>query len=932
MKAKLISLLLGTLLMFNLQTQSQTVLFDSNWKFHRGGAQFAEQPGFDDSKWRNLDLPHDWSIEDLPGTTSPFSQDAISQVSGGFTTGGTGWYRKTFTIPEEQRNKRFVILFEGIYMNSEIWINGVSLGGHPYGYTSFWFDITDKIKYGSSNVLAVKVRNEGENSRWYSGSGIYRHVWLKVLDPVHISQWGTFITTPEVTSANATINIRTSVSNKSEKPVKVKISTRILDSKGAEVKKSEAEQTVESEGECLFDQSLSIPDPALWSTDNPVLYTAVNEIYTEGRQADVVETKFGVRTIQFDTVNGFQLNGKPMKLKGGCFHHDHGPLGAKSYDRAEERRVELLKAAGFNAIRCSHNPPSPAFLDACDRLGMIVIDEAFDMWQYPKNPADYSLWFGNWWKRDIESMIKRDRNHPSIILWSIGNEIPGMDSQEVVETARMLAEFVRKTDPSRLVTAAVNNLNPKKDPYFATLDIAGYNYGSGGDHLKENIYKTDHDRVPSRIMIQAESYPYEAFRSWMDVLDHPWLLGDFVWTAFDYIGEASIGWLGYWQKQDFYPWNLAYCGDIDICGWKRPQSFYRDVLWKTDQLSVFVEPPVPSFKENPERESWSKWHWADVVSHWNWYGYEGKQMKIIAYSSCENAELLINNISYGKKPTNRSTQYTASWEVPYQKGEVRVVGYQGKKVVNTALLKTAGDVSQIKMSADRKIIKADGQDLSYITVELADNNNVRNPKAENLLKFNIEGPGTIAGVGNANPVSTESCQGNQRKAWQGRCLVIIKSTDQPGKILLRVSSEGIPSSEIIIETGNNTETEKQKTDAVKRTYKDGVFTGISRSKYTDEPFWGKVIMKIEDGEFKDVKFTIRDSSLHETFNEKYKKHYEGNPIYVQQVINDSWGVQAYPKKLLRKQDPAKVDCISGATWSYNIFTAASEEALRKAKK
>ena len=803
MMTKLIShLLFGTFVMFNLQIHGQTVLFDSDWKFHRGGAQYAEQPGFDDSSWRKLDLPHDWSIEDLPGTTSPFNRDAISQVSGGFTTGGTGWYRKTFAIPEEQKNKRIVILFEGIYMNSEIWLNGVSLGSHPYGYTSFWFDITDKVKFGNENILAVKVRNEGENSRWYSGSGLYRHVWLKTLDTVHISQWGISITTPEVTATSSKVNIRTSVTNKSDNTLKVRITTRVLDLEGNEVNKADAEQTIESDGVYVFDQNVAVENPVMWSTDNPVLYTAVNEIYTEGRIADKAETKFGIRTIRLDPVNGFQLNGKPMKLKGGCFHHDNGPLGAKSYDRAEERRVELLKSSGFNTIRCSHNPPSPAFLDACDRLGLLVIDEAFDMWQYPKNPADYNLYFGNWWKKDIESMISRDRNHPSVILWSIGNEIPGMDSQEVVETASMLAEFVRKTDPTRLVTAAVNNLNPKKDPYFATLDIAGYNYGSGGDHLKENIFKTDHDRVPSRIMIQTESYPFEAFQSWMDVLDHPWLLGDFVWTAIDYIGEASIGWLGYWQKQSFYPWNLAFCGDIDICGWKRPQSYYRDALWMPDQLSIFVKPPIPSFKENPDRMFWSKWHWVDAVSDWNWTGYENNPLQVSVYSSCDEVELFLNNKSLGKKKTDRSTEFMAIWDVPYKPGVLKAIGYKGKKQVNSATLQTANTVAQIKLTADRTLIKSDGQDLSYITVELTDTNGIRNPKAANLLNFEIEGPGTIIGVGNANPVSLESYQLPQRKAWQGRCLVIIKSETYSGEINLKVTSDGLVPSEIKISSGN----------------------------------------------------------------------------------------------------------------------------------
>jgi len=481
--------------------------FDSGWRFHRGGALSAENPNFDDSKWCMIDLPHDWSIEDLPGTGSPFNRDAISQVSGGFTTGGTGWYRKTFDISAGQSSKRIVLQFDGIYMNPEIWINGVSLGNHPYGYTSFWFDITDKVKFGSPNVLAVKVINEGENSRWYSGSGIYRHVWLKVLEPVHVAQWGTSITTPEVKVGSAKVSIKTKVNNQSANALKVRVITRVLNSIGVETSTTESEQIIDQEGVFEFGQDILITNPDLWSTESPVLYTAINEVYTGDRLVDRVDTKFGVRTIQFDAENGFQLNGKVMKLKGGCFHHDNGPLGSKSYDRAEERRVELLKASGFNAIRCSHNPPSSAFLDACDRLGILVIDEAFDMWQNPKNPNDYHLYFEKWWQKDLESMVFHDRNHPCIILWSIGNEIPGMNTPEIVRTAQMLADFVRKTDPTRPVIAAVNNLNPDKDPYFATLDVAGYNYGSGGDHLKENIFKADHQRVPSRVMIQTESYP-----------------------------------------------------------------------------------------------------------------------------------------------------------------------------------------------------------------------------------------------------------------------------------------------------------------------------------------------------------------------------------------------------------------------------------------
>jgi beta-galactosidase len=774
------------------------ILFDAGWRFYRGDIAGAETVKFDDSSWRTMDLLHDWSIENLPGTTSPFNPDAISQVSGGFTTGGTGWYRKTFVLDEEQKNKRIVIQFDGIYMNPEIWINGLSLGSHPYGYTSFWYDISDKVKFGSPNILAVKVRNEGENSRWYSGSGIYRHVWLKVVEPVHVAQWGTSITSPEVNADSAKVIIKTKINNQSDNTLKVKVITRVLNAKGEETNNTGSEQMVENKGLFEFNQEALVKNPVLWSTDTPVLYTAVSEVFTADKLIDRVETKFGIRTIKFDVVSGFQLNGKPMKLKGGCFHHDNGPLGSKSYDRAEERRLELLKATGFNAIRCSHNPPAPAILSACDRLGILVIDEAFDMWQTEKNPSDYHLYFNDWWQRDIESIILRDRNHPSVIVWSIGNEIPGMDTPEVVKTAQMLADFVRKNDQTRPVIAAVNNLNPAKDPYFGTLDIAGYNYGSGGDHLKDNIFKTDHRRVPSRIMIQTESFPLEAFKSWMDVTDHSWLLGDFVWTAFDYIGEASIGWRGYPQEKNFYPWNLAYCGDIDICGWKRPQSYYRDALWMTNQLSIFVKPPKSSFEPNPKREAWSKWHWFDVVADWNWKGYENTPFEVNVYSSCEEVELFLNNKSLGKKKTDRSTEFMALWKVPWQAGELKATGYHAGKPVNTSILSTAGEPNLIRLTADRTEIKADGQDLSFITVELTDEKGIRNPKAENLVKFEIEGPGTIAGVGNANPVSTESYVLPERKAWQGKCLVIIKSENQPGEIHLKVTSGVLITGEITI--------------------------------------------------------------------------------------------------------------------------------------
>jgi len=794
------TLLILTVLLLSIHSIAQeyktgTSRFDSDWLFHRGGALGADSPDFDDSVWRPIELPHDWSIENLPGTNSPYHRDAISQINGGFTTGGTGWYRKHFTVPSIQKGKCIIIQFDGIYMNSEVWINGTSLGSHPYGYSSFWFDLSKYIKYGEENILAVKVRNEGENSRWYSGSGIYRHVWLRITDLLHVAQWGTTITSSEISQSMANVSIKTRLNNDYDSSRSVKLISRIVDKNGMESGRVESMQNIEGNQSVLIPQQIKVINPQLWSTENPFIYTVVNEVYSNNLLLDRIEAKFGIRMIQFDAKNGFRLNGEPMKLKGGCVHHDNGPLGAKAYDRAEERRVELLKASGFNAIRSAHNPPSPAFLDACDRLGMMVIDEAFDMWQDAKTANDYHLFFEKYWKSDLESMVNRDMNHPSIIMWSIGNEIPEKTKPETIKTAKMLADYLRTIDTSRPVTSGVNDAATDKDPFVSALDVIGYNY-------KPDNYAPDRLRVPERVIYGSESMPLEAFLYWMGVVDNQNVIGDFVWTAFDYLGEASIGWRGYYQEQNFYPWNVAYCGDIDICGWKRPQSYYRDALWKKNQLSVFVKPPVLSFDENPKRVDGSKWHWFDAVADWNWPGYENQMLEVSTYSSCDKVELFLNNKSLGILPTNCSTEFKASWKVPYQSGELKAIGYTGKNQSNISVLKTASEVSQIKLSADRNLISADGQDLSYITVELLDDSGSINPKAENIINFEIEGSGKIVAVGNANPMSIESSQGNLRKAWRGRCLVIVKSDKQAGRIILKASAEGLKPALAEIESKN----------------------------------------------------------------------------------------------------------------------------------
>jgi beta-galactosidase len=773
------------------------ILFDADWKFHRGDTSGAETASFDHSAWRTVNLPHDWSIEDLPGKESAIDSNALGGIDAGYLTGGTGWYRKEFFLPLALKNKHFQLRFDGVYMNSEVWVNGEPVGENPYGYTSFRFDITPNLKPGSVNCIAVKVRNEGRNSRWYSGSGIYRHVWFTVAAPVHLDPWKISVTTVRADSSSAKISIASELLNDSKLPAKAVAAVSVYTPEGKLLSRSESTCEIDAGKTSLTETEFNIVAPSLWSVVHPRLCSASVELFVEDREGrrilvDRIDTPFGIRTVTVSAEEGLKLNGKKILLKGGCMHHDNGPLGGAAFDRAEERRVELMKASGFNAIRCSHNPPSPAFLAACDRLGMLVIDEAFDMWSEPKNPDDYHKWFAGWWRKDVESMVYRDRNHPSVIFWSIGNEIPERAKPEGRKLAADISEYIRKIDPSRLITSAVNGVGPDMDPYFSALDICGYNY-------EKDKYVPDHKRLPSRVMFGSESFALEAFDYWMAVKDNPWVIGDFVWTGFDYLGEASIGWLGYPHEGSFYPWTAAYCGDIDICGFRRPQSFYREVLWSDSvSLSLFVHPPVPTFPANPKKAEWSKWEWQDVVASWNWKGSEGKTLKVDVYSNSPEVELFLNGRSLGKKKTDRQTKWIASWNVRYEAGILEARSYSKGMTVSAKTLRTAGEPEKIAMKADRGIIKSDNADLSYVTVELTDSSGIPVPVSGKMIKFSITGPGTVEAVGSPDPRGTESFKLPHRKTFQGRCLVIIRSGKQPGEIKLKAESDGCSSSELTV--------------------------------------------------------------------------------------------------------------------------------------
>jgi beta-galactosidase len=774
------------------QEKDGTVLFDSEWLFYRGDISDGQQINKDDSEWRSIELPHDWSIEDIPGSDSPFDSSVANGVSSGYTRGGIGWYRKHFRVDPEDSGKVFRLLFEGVYMNSDVWINGEHAGGHFYGYSSFPVDITPFLKYGRDNLIAVRVDNSSVKSRWYSGSGIYRHVWLTVSGGIHLDTWGIAITTPEISEEKAVIKITSAIRNRyvAKCPATVKVVLR--DAKNNKIAAADQRVEVDANGSLDVTLTITVEKPELWSIDSPNLYQAEVSVIAEGTITDRAIQNFGIRKIEFDAMYGFRLNGKPVELKGGCIHHDNGPLGSCAYDRAEERKVELLKSAGFNAIRFAHNPPSPAILEACDRLGMLAIDESFDVWRYGHFDGDYGSRFDSLWKQDIENMVKRDRNHPSVIMWSVGNEIVNSHTQEIAEVCGLLADYVRTLDETRPVTSAANQISEQKDSYFSHLEICGYNYSPGS-------YEPDHLRKPERVMFGSESFAIETYDYWKNVVKFPYVIGDFVWTAFDHIGEASIGWRGYPQEPDFYPWKLAYCGDFDLTGHRRPQSFYRQTIWDTIPLIVmYVEAPEPSFPVNPSKAYWSLWDWPDVLESWNFEDYDGKLLNATVYTQCSEAEVFLNGKTLGKKQNLPENRNMLMWEVPYEAGKLSVSGYvDGVKITETAL-ETAGKVEIIDMKADRTELKANAQDLSFIDVELKDAKGTVNPVDDRLIEFEVTGAGTLAAVASANPVSTESFQQPRRMTWRGRCMVIVKAGKIAGNIKIIARSENLPEKEIII--------------------------------------------------------------------------------------------------------------------------------------
>jgi len=763
------------------------------WQFHLGDPNAWRWGPPPQWSWQDVDLPHDWSIELERSPENPSGYD------GGYFPTGFGWYQKVIRAPLSWQGKVILVEFEGVYMNAEAWINDHWLGYHPYGYTSFTYDLTPFLRFDGPNILRVGVDNSHQvNSRWYSGSGIYRPAWLWVGDPQHIAHWGVYVTTPEVSADSAQVRIQTRLVDErtgSITPAEgMSLHSTIYDPQGNIA--ASVEFTVgfaDAEEEIV--QEVQVPSPELWSPDTPHLYSLVSELLRDGEAVDQETTLFGIRSLEFSAERGFLLNDSSLKLKGGCAHHDHGILGAAAYPDAEARKVKLHKENGFNAIRCAHNPPAPGFLDACDRLGMLVIDESFDCWQEGKNAGDYHTVFHDWWSRDLESMVLRDRNHPSVILWSIGNELLERNKPEGVELGRMQAKLVRKLDPSRPLTIAVNGGGgawdwQETDALFALVDVCGYNY-------EGRNYASDHNRLPQRVIAGTESTPGEAFDHWMMVEEMSHVVGDFVWTSLDYIGEAGIGRVELEPFEQWAlgrcPWHQANCGDLDLCGFKRPQSYYRDILWKRGSpLFIAVHTPIPEGK-TPHITYWG---WPDVWPNWNWLGMEGRTFRVDVYSACEQVELRLNGRLLGMQPAARPERFMATFEVPYEAGELKAIGYCEGRPAAEYTLATTGLADRLRLSSDRTAVEASEPRLFYITVEVTDANGLVDPTAGNEIFFTVQGPGLILALGSGDPRSSEWYVGNQRRAFRGLCLVAVKSSGDSGEIVLRAQADGLQGAEI----------------------------------------------------------------------------------------------------------------------------------------
>lgn len=745
--------------------------FDFDWNFSLSDNQKYADRTYNDESWERIQLPHDWSIK--------LSFDKKMGGSAAHLPGGIGWYRKQFKLPRSYNGKVISILFDAICHQSDVYINGHHLGFRPYGFCSIEYDLTPYLDYDGENVIAVRVNRSGvkDVARWYTGSGIYRHAWLQVTNPVHVATYGTYVTTPSVSEDKAEIRIMTTLENELKKVQTVSISHLILDNQGKIVAKSGTEKTLFEAGQSIkITQNLTLNYPRLWTLEKPELYTLETTVKANGKVTDLYKTPFGIRTIAFDSEKGFLLNGKQVKLKGMCLHQDAGSLGTAVLDRSYERRLEIIKEYGCNAIRCSHNQPSPEFLDMCDRMGFVVIDEAFDKWK----SGYYEKYFDEWWQRDLENMILRDRNHPSIILWSIGNEVTEAWEQgnEGIKRAEMLRDFVHKLEPSRPVTLAAQNNH--RGEFSAVADVVGYNY------LEARLL-TDRKNNPKQRFLVSEELPYYSgaegnIRSytvnnpWNVVAAHDFIAGGFIWSGVDYLGEAS------WASHG-WPNGL-----FDICMFEKPRAAFHRAMWNPEPM-VGIAIIDQSLDIDHGRDLWQ---WPKMVSHWSFpHRYFGLIMEVRTTTNCEKVELFMNDKSMGVYNTVDYPNHTIIWNVPYTPGKLVAKGYNGNKIVATKQLITSYKTTDILLKQDRTEIKADGQDLSHVAVQLCDKDGNPVQVDDRKLTVSVEGDGTFRGLDTGDLRRETPFGSNELKTYFGQALIIVQSTRKAGQIKVNIQVEGI---------------------------------------------------------------------------------------------------------------------------------------------
>jgi len=793
--------------------------FNFDWKFTEGTGHFFMARG--GGEMATVHLPHDYIIN------KPRTPDSPGGASMGFFPGGQGTYIKEFDVPEEWKDKTVLLDIDGAYMNSEVFLNGDKLFHHPYGYTAYQVDLTPRLRDDIKNNLRITTQSFQPSTRWYSGGGLYREVSLLIGGRCYIHPWDVFVTTPEVSPERAVVHAAIEVTNTLSEEAEAELNLFAVDEKGETVAESRCRAKLQQKGKTSLATDLTVHSPLLWDVDDTHLYTLVTVLKVDGEEVDRDETVFGIRKIEIDVKNGFRLNGKKMKLRGGCIHHDNGLLGACAFPRAEERKIEILKEAGYNAIRTAHNPPSRALLDACDRIGMLVINESFDMWRTQKNPLDYHLYFESWWQFDTRAMVLRDRNHPCIYCWSIGNEVPELlGVSDGAYWAKVQADYVRSLDPTRPVSASANGFTapvPGKPPVphdmkkemqgkpsmglpkdgedlwgeqtreaAKALDIYGYNYLYGR-------YAYDRKKFPDRIIHATETHPFHTYDYWKAMLENDHVIGDFIWTAFDNLGEAGAGRVIYDLDAPMrgligeYPWLSNWQGDHDLSGHRKPQSYYRKVMWGLDD-GIHVFTTHPSLTGKPFYGM--GWHWEDVKQNWTFESeYIGKPVKVQAYADCDEVEFILNGKSMGKvKPE----ELKAVMEIPYEPGILEAVAWRSGEKAAVDRLRTAGKAVKIVAKADRSIIRADGMDLSFISFEIVDESGIPVVADPVEISVKVEGAGTLAGLGSGNPMTEENYGTGKRYTFDGKVLACVRAGRTAGKICIEARADGLESAVVEI--------------------------------------------------------------------------------------------------------------------------------------